>query len=93
MTCTDTFLICEQYNDTNSNWINYIGSNKKCKGTSATDTAKGNCAARVCKDAANTLKDDASCVNYKSGCVSNGAGCIEVLGSCSSYTGTTTTCA
>ena len=93
LACTDALLTCESYNDTNSNCLNYIGTNGKCKGTSATETAKANCAARVCREAASTLKDDGSCGNYKSGCVSTGAGCIDVLGACSSYTGTATTCA
>ena len=47
----------------------------------------------MCKEAPNTLKDDISCGTYKKGCVTNGVGCVDVLVPCSSYTGTTTTCA
>ena len=45
-----------------------------------------------CREAPITLNTNENCKIFKSGCVTTGRGCTNMLGPCSSYKGTETTC-
>ncbi|CAK64744.1 unnamed protein product (macronuclear) [Paramecium tetraurelia] len=85
--CIATRGACSTYDGNASTCIGYIGTDGECAG----DATGTKCRARLCSE--KTATTDAECGTWKTGCKSNGKQCVDSLGACSSYDGTTTTCA
>ncbi|CAK64747.1 unnamed protein product (macronuclear) [Paramecium tetraurelia] len=85
--CIATRGACSTYDGNASTCIGYIGTDGECAG----DATGTKCRARLCSE--KTATTDAECGTWKTGCKSNGKQCVDSLSACSSYDGTTTTCA
>lgn len=79
---------CATYLGDNITCTGYIGSDGICEG----ELGAANCRSRICTNAPNSSYSDTLCIAYKTGCVTTGKGCVTSRSTCSSYSGSNTSC-